>query len=780
VIAAASPAGDDWGRKLDPFLRRIALGTTRTQGLLAEKIPARARATVTALPPFILARRDLVDPMLFVRARINGLEASTSAAGQHVVGTSVPSAASRPTAPVPGLAERLASAGAMLHGRAGDIVSLAVPASALATLASLPEIAWVRAARSYTLQNDVSTSDAYTGARTENTTFGNAGEGVIVALFDTGIDFADDDFRNPDGTTRILGIWDQTLDDAAHPPPAGFDFGAYYSQADIDATLAGGPGLMTQDGYGHGTHVSGTAAGNGRHTGNGIPAGTFAGMAPGADLLIVRVFDDAGNFCTACDLVAGVQFVDQFAADAGKPWVGNMSLGDDTGGAHDGTSPDELAIDAVVGPGRPGAQMAIAAGNSGSSTRHFHWQGTLAAGTTFTNTFTLSGTALPGNDNDFIFIDVWYSGADSATVQVLTPGAATVSAAKGADSGLVCTTSGAVEVDHTTAPYLPNGDNEAAITIWDSSACNPVVVPATGSWTIKIVTNSVGPQGGGPFDAWNQATARGNGWVNFSTFDLSKSVSVPGTARNAMTAGAFVSKTSWINGSGGTSSITATLGGLSTFSSIGPTRDGRIKPDIAAPGQMIGSTKSSLVSVSSANLERDGVHRVMQGTSMATPHVAGAMALLFAIDPALDGPLVKAALQRTARADLQTGALPNNAWGAGKLRALDAAYDAAATVTDLSADVTPGGFAWAAVPTVQSWNVYRGTIPGISAANYGSCFLQGLSAPDFSDTDTPALDHAYFYLVTGVYVNPSSLATVESSLGTDSAGRVRPNNSPCP
>jgi subtilisin family serine protease len=768
LAAATLPAASGWEQKLDPFLRRVALGTTRTQGQFVDHIPARAREIVASLPSFVLADRTAADPVLFVKAKFQNL------------GGAPGRLAADPTAPVPDLAARLAALGVTLRGRAGDIVSLAVPASTIEALASQSDVLWLAASHSYRLQNDVSTSDTYTGSRTENTTFGNAGQGVIVAVFDTGLDFTDDDFRNPDGTTRVLGIWDQTLSDGAHPPPAGFLFGAYYSKADIDASLSGGPSLLTQDGYGHGTHVTGSAAGNGRHTGNGIPAGTFAGVAPGADLLVVRVFDDAGGFCADCDLVAGLQFVDQFAKAAGKPWVGNMSLGDDIGGAHDGSSPDELAIDAVVGAGHAGTQVAIAAGNSGSTSRHFHWQGTLAAGLTFTNTFTLSGTAAGGTDNDIIAIDIWYAGADTATVQVITPGATTVSAAKGTNPGLVCTTSGGVQIDHSNAPYAPDGDNEAFIFISDNSACTPVVEPATGTWTIKIVTNAVGASGGGPFDAWNQATARGNAFVNFNTFSLAKSVSVPGTSRNAMTAGAFNSKNSWTNGTGGTSSVAVTLGALAGFSAIGPTRDGRIKPDVAAPGQEIGSSRSHLISVPSANQERDGIHYVLQGTSMATPHVAGTMALLYALNPALDGAELRAAIQRTARADLQTGTVPNLSWGAGKLRALDAAYDASAMVTDMSAALTPGSFSWPAVPTVLSWNVYRGTIPGISSTNYGTCFLSGLSSPSFSDPATPTLGQGFFYLVTGLYTNPSTLATVEGSLGTDSSGKVRPNNSPCP
>jgi len=742
-------------QKLDPLLRRLATGVPRTRGLFTDRLPARSHAALATLPPFVRAARDQADPILFVNARVGagaGLEA-------------------------------IVAAGAQLRGRAGDIVSLAVPLSALDAVAARPEVRWLRAGRIYRLQNDITTGDVHTQARLQNSTYAATGAGVIVAVVDTGIDYTNLDMRHLDGTTRVLGIWDQTITDAAHPPPPGFAFGAWYTQADINGVLALGTELLTHDGHGHGTHVAGTAAGNGNDTGNGIPAGTFAGMAPEADLLVVRVFDNGGNWCDDCDLVAAVQFIDQFAKALGEPWVGNMSLGDDVGGAHDGTSADELAIDAVVGPGRPGAQLAVAAGNSGSASRHFHWEGTLAAGQTFTNNFTLPSTgAIPGNDNDFVWIDAWYDGTDSATVEVVTPGAATVSVPQGGDSGIVCTTSGAVHVDASNAADPENGDSQVFIEISDSSACSPATPPATGSWTVRLVTNSIGPGGGGPFDLWNAATARGTAFVNFATFQIASSVSVPGTARNAITAGSYVSKTTWTNGAGGTSVGGGTAGALSTFSGIGPTRDDRIKPDITAPGQTVGSSMSikRAPTVFSSNRERDNRHFGMSGTSMATPHVAGAMALLFDLDPTLDGIQVRSALQRSALADAQTGAVPNNRFGYGKLKALDASHEVTAVPGDMGAGDFAGGFAWGDETTVDTWNVYRAPLPGLSAADYGACFLSGLLTPGFSDPESPALGQGFAYFVAGRYTSFAAGLPVEGSLGNDSAGNIRPNIAPCP
>ena len=768
ILAALTPAGaapagggppdrEAIARKLDPLLRRVAYGVGRTQGLLTDRLPARSRAAARALPSFVRAERDRDDPLLYVNARV---------------------------APGAGDLAALVAAGAEVRGRVGDIASLAMPASALENVAARPEVRWMRAARTFALQNDVGTDANHVASRTVNSTMGNSGAGVIVAVVDTGIDITSDDFRNPDGTTRILGIWDQTLSQTGHPPPPGFNFGAYYTHAQIEAELAGAPTFATRDGHGHGSHVTGTAAGNGRVTGNGYPQGTFAGVAPQADILAVRVFDDGGLYCNACDLVAAVQFISGFAAAAGKPWVGNMSLGDEVGGAHDGTSAEELAIDAVVGPGRPGTQMAVAAGNYGSTSRHNHWRNSLQGGESWTNTFALgNSTPIPGDGNDEIWITFWYEGEDNVTLDIIPPGGSpVVSAARGVDTGIVCTTSGAVQIDASNVQDPENGDNEVFIYINDSPACQPVVAPAVGNWTIRVNTIAVGPLGGGYFDAWNASTARGTAFLNFNLFTLPGSVSIPGTLRNGLTAGAYVSKTSWINGTGSTSTGGGTLNARATFSGVGPTRDDRIKPDISGPGQTVGSTLSITRApfVPSLSRERDDAHRGQSGTSMATPHLAGTMALLLSADPSLDGAQVKNAILRSAQSDLFTGAVPNNSYGYGKLRALDAVHEIAATSGELTSDLD-GGFAWAGEPTVTTWNVYRAPIPGLSASNYGTCLQSGLLSPSFSDlTPPPPLGQAFAYFVTGVYTQPWSGVVVEGGLGNTSAGNVRPNISPCP
>jgi hypothetical protein len=128
----------------------------------------------------------------------------------------------------------------------------------------------------------------------------------------------------------------------------------------------------------------------------------------------------------------------------------------------------------------------------------------------------------------------------------------------------------------------------------------------------------------------------------------------------------------------------------------------------------------------------------------------------------------------SARSDafaIAPGPLPNTWYGSGKLRALEAGYVAASLVTDFTDTAT--GFTGTDSPFMDTYNVYRGSIPGIAPSAYGSCLMTGRPSPTFSDTANPPAGQVFFYLVTGVH------AGVEGILGTDSTGRIRPNTSPC-
>src|SRR5262249_11289355 len=123
------------------------------------------------------------------------------------------------------------------------------------------------------------------------------------------------------------------------------------------------------DEVGHGTLVASVAAGNGLATGAAVPAGRYAGVAPEATLLIVRASDTGTARFTDAAVVAGAQFAVDRAAALGLPLVVNLSVGSHHG-AHDGTSPLERALAALVPPGTPGRAVVVAAGNDGAAPVH--------------------------------------------------------------------------------------------------------------------------------------------------------------------------------------------------------------------------------------------------------------------------------------------------------------------------------------------------------------------------------------------------------------------------
>jgi subtilisin family serine protease len=462
---------------------------------------------------------------------------------------------------------------------------------------------------------------------------GRRGEGVIVGIVDSGVDFTHANFRKPDGTSRILFLWDQFLAPVNNEnSPSGFGFGVEYSRAAINAALRDSDPFATvrhQDiAPMHGTHVTGIAAGDGSAPGEGRPPFTFVGVAPEADIIVVaNRGSGTEGIGTSSNTLDAVNYIFSRAAELHRPAAVNMSLGDNLG-PHDGTSLLERGIDNLLGGA--GRAFVKSAGNAGAD--RIHASGTVTEGATVDVAFNM-----PAEAGSPAQIDLWYNGDDEFTAAIVNPARESTPAVTIRNALTSTLASGdTVRVDHRDKDSR-NGDRRIFVTMrpGDSGALEE------GRWLLRLV-GKTSPRGGA-FHAWIQ---RGNVIPRFLPPHVNSAVTIstPGTARGVITAASYVTR-----GAG--------VGSLSSFSSRGPTRDKRAAPTIAAPGQAI----------ISANGHASTPYQTMSGTSMATPHVTGAIALMLQKDPTLTQQAISNHLVASARSDVQTGPVPNTAWGAGKM-----------------------------------------------------------------------------------------------------------------
>ena len=540
----------------------------------------------------------------------------------------------------------LAALGGRVRSLLPGFVTAQVPLSRLVALSRAPGVRCVWASQQTWPSLDVSVpeinaDDAHLGSPP------NTARGVIVGVVDTGLDWSHADFVDEaHNRSRVIALWDHTLSPlAGETSPTGFGYGVEYSQDQITDEVDGSPvGFVREkDTNGHGTHVAGIAAGDGSATGNGYPAGRYVGVAPEADLIIVK-----STFSTT-SVVDGVNYIFQKAQALGRPAVVNLSLGTDLG-PHDGTDPFELALSSLVGAGRA---LVVAAGNSADDQNHA------------TNVVPLGGSASVGftvaSGASKVYFDIWYDGSDSTDVLVHRPLDGDTNWVKPGQVKTYTGADGTVYIEgETTSPN--NGDHEVYFTVTGPSASS--------AWSFDLRRDAAST-GTGSFDAW---TLRSEGSWFTSSLSTAVTITTPGTASALVTVGAYVTKTQWTDVTGAPEHYGSAppVGQICVFSGLGPTRDGRIKPDLAAPGQGIASSLASGVNPGWPIIVEDGVHWVTQGASQASPHVAGTVALMLYKNRSLTPAQALSLLTSSARTDSYTGSVPNNTWGAGKVDALGA------------------------------------------------------------------------------------------------------------
>ena len=518
------------------------------------------------------------------------------------------------------------------------------------------------------------------------------GAGVLVGDVDSGIDIHHGDFQDPSGLSRILYLWDQN-NTTSVVPPSGYTVGHEWLKADIDG------GLCTEtdaSAPGHGSHVMGTIAGDGSKSTAVVYQ--YAGMAPKANIaMVATTFYDT-------DILDGVNYIFQKATALGENAVVNLSLGSQYG-PHDGSDAFEMGLDALSGPGR---LICVAAGNDAGTNIH---GGMLVPAAGDSMKFTITGGTTNGRGCEF---NGWYNAPDSMTVKLRSPGNLIITLAPGTSYGVQSATTGwpTNNTGVNGRVYIENGistsSNGAREIYLIMQASGTGTGGLTGTWTVYCVPTSMsGPTS--RVDMYRDYVSTTSLGAVFSLKNTNDHmVAEPACARNVVTVGAFQSRYNWLSCAGGTYYYTGTTsagtGAICSFSNVGPTRDGVLKPEIVAPGSAIISTlsadlTSTYTACGTGNVGDGPAHQLMSGTSMATPYVAGAVALLFQKFGALTPAQVKTYLAANATVDSYTGAPWNGTYGNGKLHLGDL-IDPTVTVTYPNG----GEVLYIGAPAVLTWN----------------------------------------------------------------------------
>lgn len=448
------------------------------------------------------------------------------------------------------------------------------------------------------------------------------GKGIIVGIVDSGIDIFHPDFRNEDGTTRILELWDQTI---PNEEDSNFFYnrGKIFNREEINQALINNDrSFPSRDPSGHGTHVAGIAAGNGRAS-----QGEQKGVAPESELLIVKLgntFPD--GFPRTTELMLGMDYCVRKAADLNMPLALNISFGNSYG-SHDGSSLLETFIDNLSNLGR--TTIAIGSGNEGNKGRH-------AAGKLMEQIPMQIELAVSPNETS-LNVQLWKNYVDTFQFRLVAP--------SGASVVLTEQSIGAYRDVLDRTQLLWYFGEPAPYSVSQEIYLEMIPLPGntyiqSGIWKFEFTPVDIVD---GRFDLWLPSGNAINPSTNFLVPSPDVTLTIPSTASNPITVAAYNSNTD----------------SFASFSGQGFTGLSLPKPDIAAPGVDITSTAPG------------GGYTQNTGTSMATPFVTGSAALLMEYgiiqgrDPYLYGQKVKAYLQKGARhlPAVQNYPSPQIGWG---------------------------------------------------------------------------------------------------------------------
>ncbi|MFH1049482.1 MAG: S8/S53 family peptidase [bacterium] len=569
---------------------------------------------------------------------------------------------------------------------AGNIISIQMPINSIEELAKSEGIDYIQIDEPVSKKMDKVRTDINSEKVNSGIDLPAAykGTGVIVGILDGGFDYTHINFLRQDGSEyRILRVWNQSLIGTA---PAGFSYGSELTTT--NSILNEQTDFIFES---HGTHVAGIAAGSGYNT-----DGKYQGVAPDADLIFVSLGgSDAEAYNTGqSKILDGINYVFKTAESLGKPAVVNLSLGIHIG-PHDGTSLFDEGCDSLVGPGKI---IVGSAGNEGDVPLHL------------SRTFSPSSNLL----NTFMYIEPVYWGDEPAT------GTVDIWGEEGNNFNLVLSLINPQTAERVSSDVISTNENTfetITLTGSDNYDCNISLYVTSSDFNDKprvfagIETESWNPvlltleANDGTINMWNNGSGGGSPFLSYDVNGVSDGDNnvtvgeIGGTGKSIITVGAYCTKESYTNLDGELVENGNSIDNITLYSSLGPTADGRLKPEVTAPGSYLVSSVNSydiymqkgsdygyfLADESTIDGSYYWYYAGMEGTSMSAPVVVGVVALMLEAKPSLTPEGIKNILKATSRKDSYTGNIPvsgNNTWGYGKIDAYAALNYTVTSVTE--------------------------------------------------------------------------------------------------
>lgn len=493
--------------------------------------------------------------------------------------------------------------------------------------------------------------------------YGVTGAGTIVAVLDRGIDYRHPDFIKPDGTTRILHIWDLSDNSGAGAANNPYGKGTFYDAVMINQALSNQVNLATRDASGHGTVTAGIAAGNGIASTKGTK-----GIAPEAELIIIKITSEGAPAHDGqpaeipfseidSSLEDAIDFITSVANGKQMP-VSLIANFGSIQGPMDGSSTIARMLDSKLGLNQPGVVFTCGTSDEGGMDNHASAQ--ISQNQTLNLTFEKRTNA--------VRMDLWYHEDDDIEFEILSPGANF-----GPYTPVISQTDDIRDFTSNFNYY----NLGSSVDFFGSNAPRREllldVFGPNGTYTIRMKGLSI--NAGGRFDAILNLS-----WILGTSSEFTSHIE-PGytiwdlaSAHLNICPNSYILRDQWQDYTGVTRSFPGDDNGVGSLwlgSGIGPTHDGRIGVDISVPGNVnFGAYgPDSFFATIDGNIVEDdqAMYGVLAAVSGANPVLAGVIALMLEIDPTLTADEVKSILRASARTDSFTGTVPNTSWGFGKL-----------------------------------------------------------------------------------------------------------------